>query len=707
MGKKLTIEEILTIAEQRGGKCLSEKYIDNRTKLKWQCKKGHIWEAIPNSIIQQNSWCPYCAGSVRLTLEQMKELAKKKNGLCLSKEYVNNRTKLRWQCKEGHIWETAPYSIKDGKWCPYCAGTNKLTIEEMQMIAEERGGKCLSGKYINTNTKLKWQCKEGHIWEAKPCHIKQGEWCPKCARVKIADALKGNIKEYQKIAKSRGGLCLSTNYVNAHRKLTWQCKEGHIWEATPGAIKYGRQWCPKCSENISERICRKMFENIFNEKFPKRHPKWLLSQKGKRMELDGYCQKLGIAFEYQGIQHYEYIPRFHKTRSFDRQKTMDELKRKKCAENNVILIEVPYVIDYENMPKYIIQECKKRNVEIPEITKSLDYKLMNIYSPEKLKEMQEIAIEKGGLCLSKKYINNITNLKWQCKDGHEWEATPSSIKSGSWCHCCAGNLRLNIEQMQDLAKKKGGLCLSEEYINNQTKLRWQCREGHEWEATGGSIKAGSWCPVCGGTAKLSLHDMQNLAERKQGTCLSTEYVNAHTKLMWQCKEGHTWKAKPDCIQQGRWCPYCAGVIKLTIEQMQDLAKKRGGICLSKEYIDTDTKLKWQCKEGHIWDATPYHIKNRESWCPKCGIMRTANLKRKTIEEMQELARKKDGKCLSENYVHTHSKLTWQCKEGHTWDATPHMIKRGTWCPDCFKINKKLGLKKYNRNYKQFPHKNIF
>ncbi|PKM92484.1 MAG: hypothetical protein CVU81_00175, partial [Euryarchaeota archaeon HGW-Euryarchaeota-1] len=44
------------------------------------------------------------------------------------------------------------------------------------------GGKCLSTKYINANTKLKWQCKEGHRWEAIPSSIKKGSWCPVCAR---------------------------------------------------------------------------------------------------------------------------------------------------------------------------------------------------------------------------------------------------------------------------------------------------------------------------------------------------------------------------------------------------------------------------------------------------------------------------------------------------------------------------------------------
>jgi hypothetical protein len=27
-------------------------------------------------------------------------------------------------------------------------------------------------------------------------------------------------------------------------------------------------------------------------------------------------------------------------------------------------------------------------------------------------------------------------------------------------------------------------------------------------------------------------------------------------LLWQCAHGHQWKAKPNKIQQGRWCRIC-------------------------------------------------------------------------------------------------------------------------------------------------------
>ncbi len=621
MLKKLTIEEMQKLAEKREGKCLSTKYINVNTKLKWQCKEGHIWEAMPSNI-KKGQWCPYCArlhmgDSQRLSIEEMQEIAKNRGGKCLSTKYINAHTKLKWQCKEGHRWEAAPHGIKSGKWCPYCGGTAKLTIEDMQKIAKSRGGKCLSEKYINSKTKLKWQCKEGYIWEAMPSNIKKGHWCPHCA-----GEAKLTIEEMQEIAKSRGGKCLSEKYINANTKLKWQCKEGHIWEAAPNNIKMG-QWCPICSNGVSERICCKYFEIIFNEKFPKSRHKWLTNSEGNQMELDGFCKELGIAFEYQGQQHYKYNKHFHKkAEEFIRRVGDDYSKQNLCKIHNIVLIEIPYNIEYEKMGEYIVNQCKEKSIKVPKITSEINYRLFNVYSPERLKEMQNLAELKGGKCLSTKYINANTKLKWQCGEGHTWEATPHGIKSGKWCPYCAGLVKLTIEEMQELAEEKDGKCLSAEYINNHTKLRWQCKEGHTWEATPHGIKSGSWCPYCSNNAKLTIEEIQELAKRREGKCLSEKYINSKTKLKWQCKEGHRWEATPNKIKIGRWCPHCARLHmgdsqRLSIEEMQEIAKNRGGKCLSTKYINANTKLKWQCKEGHRWEAIPSSIK-KGSWCPVCA-----------------------------------------------------------------------------------------
>ena len=61
MPAKLTIEEMRELAESRGGKCLSEKYVNACTKLHWQCAKGHEWEATPGNVKNAHTWCPVCA----------------------------------------------------------------------------------------------------------------------------------------------------------------------------------------------------------------------------------------------------------------------------------------------------------------------------------------------------------------------------------------------------------------------------------------------------------------------------------------------------------------------------------------------------------------------------------------------------------------------------------------------------------------------
>ena len=50
--------------------------------------------------------------------------------------------------------------------------------------------------------------------------------------------------------------------------------------------------------------------------------------------------------------------------------------------------------------------------------------------------------------------------------------------------------------------------------------------------------------------------------------------------------------------------------------MIDLAKNKGGKCLSSEFIRSDTNMKWICEKGHFWEATPSNVK-RGNWCKKC------------------------------------------------------------------------------------------
>jgi len=80
--------------------------------------------------------------------------------------------------------------------------------------------------------------------------------------------------------------------------------------------------------------------------------------------------------------------------------------------------------------------------------------------------------------------------------------------------------------------------------------------------------------------------MQELAASKYGKCLSKVYV-IHTKLSWECSQGHAWDAKPNNVSNGTWCPICSkGKVndgkRRTIIDLKNYAIKMSGLCLSDE-----------------------------------------------------------------------------------------------------------------------------
>lgn len=55
-------------------------------------------------------------------------------------------------------------------------------LSALELLAEKKGGRCLSDTFINIRTPLKWVCARGHEWDATPLTIKNGGWCPICKR---------------------------------------------------------------------------------------------------------------------------------------------------------------------------------------------------------------------------------------------------------------------------------------------------------------------------------------------------------------------------------------------------------------------------------------------------------------------------------------------------------------------------------------------
>ena len=143
------------------------------------------------------------------------------------------------------------------------------------------------------------------------------------------------------------------------------CKNKHIWTTSLDSLSQGH-WCTKCRYK-SEAMAIEIMEEIMSYKFIKKRPLWL-----QKLELDGYCESLKLAIEYNGIQHSMYSDFFHKNiRNFESQKARDILKNELCVKHGVTLISVPFqynMKDRKSMYDFIKSELISKGVIIQYFT---------------------------------------------------------------------------------------------------------------------------------------------------------------------------------------------------------------------------------------------------------------------------------------------------------------------------------------------------
>jgi len=111
------------------------------------------------------------------------------------------------------------------------------------------------------------------------------------------------------------------------------------------------------NDSMGEKLTRRALEQIYGKKFPNVRPDWLINPKtGYRLELDGYCEELKIAFEYHGVQHREWPNKFFKTyEEFERQVERDICKAEQCEKRGIYLIITDFTI-----PNHEIFEAVKK-----------------------------------------------------------------------------------------------------------------------------------------------------------------------------------------------------------------------------------------------------------------------------------------------------------------------------------------------------------
>jgi predicted Zn-ribbon and HTH transcriptional regulator len=234
-----------------------------------------------------------------------------------------------------------------GRRCPNCFGNKTITEEQVLKCYQDNNYEVT--KYNGTGNKTKHMVKHnscGHEFPSNYDKFKNaGRICPNCfgnktiTKEQLTDCYNKNGYDIS----TYNGVGVDTKHIVKHHSC------GYEFPSDYGHFKSRSQRCPNCKSLRSERLCRKIFCEIFSGyNFPKRRPNFL-----ERLELDGYCEDLQIAFEYNGKQHYKlsHVIPYDTQELLEKRQERDRRKLEICSQKGIKLCVIPYTYSCSDSEK--------------------------------------------------------------------------------------------------------------------------------------------------------------------------------------------------------------------------------------------------------------------------------------------------------------------------------------------------------------------
>lgn len=172
----------------------------------------------------------------------------------------------------------------------------------------------------------------------------------------------------------------------------------------------------KRKESVGERICHKIFYEFVVSKIGKNkdimrniRPNFLKNPKtGHNLELDmfeAFDDRIvdknsiidGIAIEYNGLQHDQYVPGMHNNiEAYNEQQFRDEYKTKVCKEKGIILIVIDTKLDISRIP---IKDAKGRRKFITFTENQRESTIREVLIPQLEEAYKELMLKRRSCIL--------------------------------------------------------------------------------------------------------------------------------------------------------------------------------------------------------------------------------------------------------------------------------------------------------------------
>lgn len=362
------------------------------------------------------------------------------------------------------------------------------------------------------------------------------------------------IEKAHAIAEKKGGKCLSLKCKNTKTYLYWECKKDHKWKATYHNVIYNGSWCPSCSKKSSERIVHALLEFICQLSFESNVRLDFLKYPvtGRNLELDGYNEENNLAFEYQGIQHFD-VSSYYKNGAAElcRQQDHDKFKAEKCEQLGIRLVVVTYLErkkSMDHLAQFILDQLiylgcqnliKVKLGDIPLEKIELEAYDDTIFHKKQYEKMVKIVNNNGYQLLTESYIgSNHTQYRIQCKKGHIFTSTGDSIlmnrEGRSRCNLCDGKrIDINLDMIKYLMGMRGWTFLDDQYIGCEFYHNYMCEFGHYFTISWDNSRKPRGC-ACMKNNAYTPEMYKKQAKRHNATIISAICETENHQMELQC-----------------------------------------------------------------------------------------------------------------------------------------------------------------------------
>jgi hypothetical protein len=203
--------------------------------------------------------------------------------------------------------------------------------------------------YKHNNLKIKIICPvHGEFKQTPSNHLSGQGGCHECANISISKKrtkLKERFISESKLKHGDKYDYSHVNYINSTNKIKIICPTHSMFEQLPHNHLSGNG-CPICKESRGEKEIRLFLKE--NNIYFIRGMKFSDCKNKLPLSFDFYLPNHNICVEYNGIQHYEFRPHFHRNKDeFILQQQNDKIKMEYCYKNNIRLIIIDRHLDID------------------------------------------------------------------------------------------------------------------------------------------------------------------------------------------------------------------------------------------------------------------------------------------------------------------------------------------------------------------------